>query len=120
MFRYEVNRPITVEQAIDLYNRSTLGERRPVDRPDIFAKMLAHADVTVTAGEWTLLEFRNEDPVVHDWMVEGIPNLEVIARPGQTETLRFVLDEPGEYMVTCSVPGHAEAGMVGMLTVEAR
>ncbi|MHB8897729.1 MAG: GNAT family N-acetyltransferase [Thermoguttaceae bacterium] len=51
MFRYEVNRPITVEQAIDLYNRSTLGERRPVDRPDIFAKMLAHADVTVTAWE---------------------------------------------------------------------
>ena len=78
------------------------------------------ADVMVTAGEWTLLEFRNEDPVVHDWMVEGIPNLEVIARPGQTETLRFVLDKPGEYMVMCSIPGHAEAGMVGMLTVEAR
>ena len=78
------------------------------------------ADVTVTAGEWTLLEFRNDDPVVHDWMVEGIPNLEVIARPGQTETLRFVLDKPGEYMVMCSIPGHAEAGMVGMLTVEAR
>ena len=78
------------------------------------------ADVTVTAGEWTLLEFRNDDPVVHDWMVEGIPNLEVIARPGQTETLRFVLDNPGEYMVMCSIPGHAEAGMVGMLTVEAR
>jgi Cu+-exporting ATPase len=78
------------------------------------------ADVMVTAGEWTLLEFRNEDPVVHDWMVEGIPNLEVIARPGQTATLRFVLDKPGEYMVMCSIPGHAEAGMVGMLTVEAR
>ncbi len=78
------------------------------------------ADVRVTAGEWTLLEFRNEDPVVHDWMVEGIPNLEVIARSGQTETLRFVLDDPGEYMVMGSIPGQAEAGMVGTLTVEAR
>jgi nitrite reductase (NO-forming) len=75
------------------------------------------ADVTVTAGEWTLLEFRNEDAVVHDWMVEGVPNVEAIARPGQTATLRFVLDRPGTYMVMCTVEGHAEAGMVGMLTV---
>jgi plastocyanin len=74
-------------------------------------------DVTATAGEWTLLEFRNDDPVIHDWMVEGVPNLEVIARPGQTADLRFVLDEPGMYMVMCSIEGHAEAGMVGTLTV---
>jgi uncharacterized cupredoxin-like copper-binding protein len=72
---------------------------------------------TVTAGEWAVVELRNDDPVVHDWMVEGIPNLEVIARPGQTASLRFVLDRPGEYMVMCSVEGHAEAGMVGMLRV---
>lgn len=38
-----------VDQAIDLYNRSTLGERRPVDRPDIFEGMLKNADVTITA-----------------------------------------------------------------------
>ena len=72
---------------------------------------------TVTAGDWSVLEFRNDDPVVHDWMVDGVPNLEVIARPGETETLRFVLDRPGEYRVLCSVEGHAEAGMVGTLVV---
>ncbi|HEU0242526.1 MAG TPA: heavy metal translocating P-type ATPase, partial [Candidatus Limnocylindrales bacterium] len=75
------------------------------------------ADVTVRAGDWTALEFTNADAVVHDWMVEGIPNLDVVARPGQTATLRFVLDTPGEYMIVCSMPGHAEAGMVGTLTV---
>lgn len=42
---------LTVEQAIDLYRRSTLGERRPVDRPDIFAGMLEHANLTITAWE---------------------------------------------------------------------
>ena len=51
MIQYENDKPITVEQAIDLYNRSTLGERRPVDRPDIFAKMLAHADLMITAWD---------------------------------------------------------------------
>lgn len=40
-----------VDQAIDLYRRSTLGERRPVDRPDIFAAMLAHADLIVSAWD---------------------------------------------------------------------
>lgn len=40
---------ITVEQAIELYRRSTLGERRPVDRPDIFQAMLSNASLIVTA-----------------------------------------------------------------------
>jgi Cu+-exporting ATPase len=78
------------------------------------------ADVQVRAGEWVVLEFRNEDPVVHDWMVVGVPNLDAPARPGQTSRLRFVLDTPGTYRVICSIPGHAEAGMTGTLTVVAR
>ena len=55
MIQYQTNVPITVEQAIDLYNRSTLGQRRPVDRPDVFAKMLANADLTITAWDGDLL-----------------------------------------------------------------
>ena len=46
---YRDNAAISVEAAIDLYRRSTLGERRPVDRPDIFAGMLKHANLTITA-----------------------------------------------------------------------
>ena len=76
------------------------------------------ADLHVTAGEWVVLEFTNRDTVVHDWMVEGVANLDVVARPGQTSRLRFVLDTPGTYRVICSIPGHAEAGMVGTLTVD--
>lgn len=46
---YRDNAILTVEQAIDLYQRSTLGQRRPVDRPDIFEGMLKHANLTITA-----------------------------------------------------------------------
>lgn len=42
---------ITVEEAISLYNSSTLGERRPVHRQDIFEKMLKNADITITAWD---------------------------------------------------------------------
>lgn len=46
---YRCDEPITVAQAIDLYKRSTLGERRPVHRPDVFEGMLKNADLTITA-----------------------------------------------------------------------
>lgn len=46
---YRDNAVISVEQALDLYNRSTLGERRPVDRPDVFDGMLKNADISITA-----------------------------------------------------------------------
>lgn len=46
---YRINAPLEVDTAIALYRRSTLGERRPVDRPDVFADMLKHANLTVTA-----------------------------------------------------------------------
>jgi len=48
---YRDDAQISVEAAIDLYKRSTLGERRPVDRPDIFEGMLKNADVTITAWD---------------------------------------------------------------------
>jgi ribosomal protein S18 acetylase RimI-like enzyme len=34
---------------VDILTRSTLAERRPVDRPDLIKRMLVHANVIVTA-----------------------------------------------------------------------
>ncbi|HLO35348.1 MAG TPA: multicopper oxidase domain-containing protein, partial [Candidatus Deferrimicrobium sp.] len=68
-------------------------------------------------GRFVVLHFRNDDVVFHDWMVEGLANLDANARPGQTQRLRFKIDAPGTYRIVCSVEGHAEAGMVGRLVV---
>ncbi len=76
------------------------------------------ADVRVRAGETVVLEFTNDDPMFHDWEVIGIANVDAGARPGQTQRIRFTIDEPGTYVVECTVEGHAEAGMVGRLVVE--
>jgi Cu+-exporting ATPase len=73
--------------------------------------------VEVEAGELVAVTVTNEDDVVHDWMVEGVANVDVPVRPGQTATLRFVINEPGTFMIVCSYPGHEEAGMVGELIV---
>jgi GNAT superfamily N-acetyltransferase len=48
---YRDNAAMSVEQVIDLYKRSTLGERRPVDRPDIFAGMIDNANLVLTAWD---------------------------------------------------------------------
>lgn len=48
---YRDNAALSVEAAIDLYCRSTLGERRPIQRPDIFAGMLKNAPLTITAWD---------------------------------------------------------------------
>jgi len=72
----------------------------------------------VTADRFAVLTFTNADPVFHDWTVEGLANVDVPARPGQTTTLRFRIDQPGTYRIVCTVPGHAAAGMTGTLVVE--
>lgn len=46
---YRSNAKISVPVALDLYRRSTLGERRPVDRPEIFEAMLNNASLLISA-----------------------------------------------------------------------
>lgn len=46
---YNLEPALTVAEFVDILKRSTLAERRPADQPETIAKMLAHADVIVTA-----------------------------------------------------------------------
>ncbi len=48
---YQDNAKITAEAAIEPYRRSTLGERRPIDRPDIFEGMLFNSNLIITAWD---------------------------------------------------------------------
>lgn len=48
---YQHDRSITSEQFVDVLNRSTLGERRPVTEPERIAAMLHHANLVCTAWD---------------------------------------------------------------------
>ena len=48
---YRYGNDLAVESVIEIYNASGLGERRPVDDAEIFADMLRHANLTVTAWD---------------------------------------------------------------------
>jgi GNAT superfamily N-acetyltransferase len=51
MIQYRDDTKVTAEEAIDLYIRSTLGERRPVDNKETFEAMLKNANLTITAWD---------------------------------------------------------------------
>lgn len=92
----------------------------------------------VPAGEEVTLAFSADSGVEHDFVVEDAADVGVVgneghndegqgvasgdlavvhAKPGETATGTFMIDEPGIYQVYCSVTGHREAGMVATLTV---
>jgi ribosomal protein S18 acetylase RimI-like enzyme len=51
VIHYEINSPISADQFIDILERSTLAERRPVGDRDTIEGMLRHANLLVTAWE---------------------------------------------------------------------
>jgi plastocyanin len=59
----------------------------------------------------------NEGAVLHNFVIEGIDNFELVADAGQTESADIGLNA-GEYVVYCSIPGHRAAGMETDLIVE--
>jgi predicted N-acetyltransferase YhbS len=55
MIEYRDDAIITAQQAIDLYKRSTLGERRPIHNVQTFEAMIKNANLTITAWDGEVL-----------------------------------------------------------------
>ncbi len=68
----------------------------------------------IPAGPVTF-RVKNVGAVQHDFEIVGQKKTEVL-ETGAAEDLHAVL-APGTYEFRCTVPGHAEAGMKGVLTV---
>jgi GNAT superfamily N-acetyltransferase len=52
---YRYGNDLDLDQVTELYRESTLGERRPIDDPEIVRSMIAHANLVVTAWDRDLL-----------------------------------------------------------------
>lgn len=51
MITYKVDKIISLEEFIDVLNRSTLGKRRPVDDIECMSSMLENANILITAWD---------------------------------------------------------------------
>ncbi|HEU0024875.1 MAG TPA: c-type cytochrome [Thermoleophilaceae bacterium] len=86
-----------------------------IDAVESGALAFTASEATAPAGR---IEFvmENPSPIDHNIALEDGPEGDVVGNGG---TSRFTANlKPGEYMYLCTVPGHAEGGMVGDLTVE--
>lgn len=75
------------------------------------------AEVRVTAGQPATLHVVNRDGYAHAFDIDEFD----IHAPLPAETsfdATFTPAEPGRYRFYCSSPGHAAAGMAGVLVVE--
>lgn len=55
MIDYRVGNNLNLDDVIELYRDSTLGERRPVDDRERMRAMLAHANLVITAWDGPLV-----------------------------------------------------------------
>lgn len=55
MIEYRTGNQLDLDQVIDLYHASTLGERRPVGDCERMRQMLANANLVITAWDSDLL-----------------------------------------------------------------
>lgn len=55
MIEYRVGNDLNIDEVIDLYRASTLGERRPVDDRERMAQMIKNANLVITAWDADLL-----------------------------------------------------------------
>ncbi|GIV82454.1 MAG: hypothetical protein KatS3mg051_1808 [Anaerolineae bacterium] len=80
---------------------------------DGFEMGFTPAQVQVAQPGRYVVTFTNTGRIEHDWSAGGV---RLLARPG--ETVRGEVDVPaGGLEFVCSIPGHAQAGMRGTITV---
>jgi len=63
------------------------------------------------------IEVENLGRSTHDLSIPDL-GFSIRVAPGQSARAGLDLPPPGEYRILCSVPGHAEAGMVGTIRVK--
>lgn len=76
------------------------------------------AEVTTQAGEVTF-DITNDGSALHNLEIEGNGVEEVSDDINGGESTQLTVNlEPGTYEMYCAIPGHAEQGMEGEVTVE--
>ena len=102
--------------------------------------LYAPASITIPVNQPVILTLENNGAQEHDFVIENIDVVSVIAEGGSTgqhhmttdaseydlhistavgstSTLSFTATQPGTYKILCSIQGHEVAGMIGELIV---
>jgi uncharacterized cupredoxin-like copper-binding protein len=77
--------------------------------------------LNATAGKPVTLMLINSGKIEHNWMLDhtasSVP-IHVVVAPGESTTVTFTPEASGSFRYSCTIPGHAPAGMAGTLLVK--
>ncbi|MFC2948078.1 plastocyanin/azurin family copper-binding protein [Virgibacillus sediminis] len=88
----------------------------------------------IMAGEEVTITLENIGEVEHDLQIKELKadmmvretsynhqnsnnDIHVHTMPGDKQAISFIPVTPGKYSYVCKIPGHAEAGMIGVIEV---
>lgn len=76
-------------------------------------------DLKASVGDVVKITLINSDPIEHDLTIDAL-NITTgsLYTMGEQKSIIFTVDQAGEFVYFCSVPGHREMGMEGRLVVE--
>lgn len=76
-------------------------------------------DLVANVGDTVRITVINGDPTLHDLVIDefGVTTGQ-LTQDEETVTVEFVASSPGMFNYYCSVPGHRDVGMEGLLRVE--
>ena len=74
--------------------------------------------ITVKVGQSVTIAFKNTGSYPHNLVIGDLNVGTKTIQSGETDTVTFTPDKVGNYTFTCTVPGHADRGMVGNLVVQ--
>ena len=79
---------------------------------------VTNPELTANVGDTVRITVINGDPVLHDLKIDAFGvHTGNMTEDEQTVTVEFVATQPGEFEYYCSVPGHRDLGMRGLLRV---
>ena len=111
----------------------TLGGEAPVVTLKLEMRDIAYGaeELRAPAGSVFAIEFRNRGVIEHDFTIEEFPGdasdvaqgderyvVHVLLKRGESATLLLRVPESGQIAFWCSVAGHREVGMEGVLVIE--
>jgi len=102
-------------------NWSSTGSSSPIEgAPELVVTAtefgFSPAEVVVELGEPLNLTLVNQGAVSHDLTIAEL-DFRVVAAPGGSATVGVVPDQAGTFDMVCTYPGHADAGMTGVMVV---
>ena len=74
--------------------------------------------ITVKKGEAVTITFKNAGAYPHNFSVADLNVKSKTIQPGAQDTFTFTPTKTGSFAYICTVPGHADRGMKGTLTVK--